>query len=117
MPFTATGTSSDEVAARADAITIAEDIKPFAVWGGPILTPAFADELAARQVLCIDCGPGATNSYFQQRVALRLVARHPARAGASIHVAEYSRRSGQRDGNAELRRRERLHERRSASSA
>src|SRR3954447_20568654 len=29
VPFQATGTSSDEVSARADAITIAEDIKPF----------------------------------------------------------------------------------------
>ena len=48
-------------------MTIATDIKPFAVWGGPILTTSFADELAARHVLCIDCGDGDTNSYFQQR--------------------------------------------------
>jgi hypothetical protein len=48
-------------------VTIATNIKPFAVWGGPILTTAFADELAARHVLCIDCGSGDTNTYFQQR--------------------------------------------------
>ncbi len=58
--FTATGASTDEVSARADATTIAEDIKPFAVWGGPILTTAFEDELAARKVLCIDCGPATS---------------------------------------------------------
>ena len=66
VPFTATGASTDEVAARADANTIAEDIKPFAVFGGPILTPAFGDELAARQVLCISCGPGASYDYFDK---------------------------------------------------
>ena len=60
VSFTATGTSTDEVSARADATTIAEDIKPFAVWGGPILTTAFEDELAARKVLCIDCGPATS---------------------------------------------------------
>jgi hypothetical protein len=67
VPFTATGVTTDPVAARADAVTIATNIKPFAVWGGPILTTAFADELAARHILCIDCGSGNTNSYFQQR--------------------------------------------------
>jgi hypothetical protein len=67
VPFTATGVSDDPVSARADAVTIATNIKPFAVWGGPILTTSFADELAARHVLCIDCGDGTTNSYFQQR--------------------------------------------------
>ena len=67
VPFTATGLASDPIAARADAVTIATNIKPFAVWGGPVLTTAFADELAARKVLCIDCGSGDTNNYFQQR--------------------------------------------------
>ena len=66
VPFVATGSSADEVSARADAITIAQDIKPFAVFGGPILTPAFGNELAARQVLCISCGPGATYDYFEK---------------------------------------------------
>jgi hypothetical protein len=67
VPFTATGTAIDEVAARADANTIAQDIKPFAVWGGPILTPTFGDELAARGVLCISCGPGSSYDYFTKR--------------------------------------------------
>ena len=66
VPFVATGASTDEVAARADANTIAEDIKPFAVFGGPILATSFGDELAARKVLCISCGPGATYDYFDK---------------------------------------------------
>jgi hypothetical protein len=74
IPYTATGVADDPVAARADAVTIATNIKPFAVWGGPILTTAFADELAARHVLCIDCGSGDTNAYFQQRSSVRVVA-------------------------------------------
>ena len=32
-----------------------EDLGAFAVWGGPVLTSAFADELAARKVICIGC--------------------------------------------------------------
>src|SRR4051794_6100962 len=35
VPYSATGTILDEVAARADAVHIAEAIKPFAVVGGP----------------------------------------------------------------------------------
>ena len=49
------GPPNDEVAARADAVGIAEEIGAFAVWGGPVLTDAFADELAARQIPCIGC--------------------------------------------------------------
>ena len=38
IPFNATGFAADEVAARADAVRIAEEIQPFAVLGGPALT-------------------------------------------------------------------------------
>ena len=38
--FTGTGPAEDEVAARADAVTIAEEIQPFAVLGGPLLNGA-----------------------------------------------------------------------------
>ncbi len=58
------GTVVDEVSARADAVKIAEEIEPFMVWGGPVLTNAFADELAARGIPCISCGPGQTNEYY-----------------------------------------------------
>ena len=99
VPFTATGGAGDEVAARADANTIAQDIKPFAVWGGPILTPAFGDELAARGVLCISCGPGSSYDYFTKRA--------PYLWGLGIlpeqgqtHVVEYLSKE-LNDGNAE----------------
>ena len=35
IPFVATGGAADEVAARADAVRIAEEIQPFVVWQGP----------------------------------------------------------------------------------
>jgi hypothetical protein len=62
--FTGTGKGDDETAAKADAIKIATDIKPFAVWGGPNRTPAFYDELAARHILCVDtCALAAPEQY------------------------------------------------------
>ena len=88
VPFTATGDASSEVAARADAITIAEDIKPFAVWGGPVLTPVFGDELAARKVLCIQCGPGASYDYYAQH-APYLWSLAPLAEQGQTHVVEY----------------------------
>ncbi|MBV8161059.1 MAG: hypothetical protein JO265_09065 [Acidimicrobiia bacterium] len=67
VPYTATGTILDEVAARADAVSIAESIRPFAVIGGPMLTNAFADELAARKILCLDCTPGQPDAWYAAR--------------------------------------------------
>lgn len=52
IPMKATGGNADDAAARADAIKIAEEIKAFAVLGGPTQTNAFAEELAARGVIC-----------------------------------------------------------------
>lgn len=65
--FEGSGIATDEVAARADAVRIAEDYEPFVVIGGPALTGAFGDELAARQVLCISCTPGQTTEWYQER--------------------------------------------------
>jgi hypothetical protein len=62
-----TGIANDETAARADAVHIAEDIKPFMVWGGPALTSAFADELAAHGVSCLACTPGQPPDWYVQR--------------------------------------------------
>ncbi len=64
--YTATGSSTDAVAARNDAITIA-NMQPFAVLGGPALVPDFADELAARKVLCIQCTPAQPPGFYEQR--------------------------------------------------
>jgi hypothetical protein len=64
--FTGTGPSDDPIAARADAVTIA-NMQPFAVLGGPVLVPDFADELAARQVLCIGCTPAQGAEFYEER--------------------------------------------------
>ena len=65
--YEGTGIASDEVAARADAARIAEEFQPFAVLGGPALTSAFADELAARGILCVGCTPGQPAEFYQER--------------------------------------------------
>jgi hypothetical protein len=65
--FDATGTVSDSVAATADAETIAHDIKPFMVFGGPILTNAFADTLAQNKVMCVSCTPGQPAQWYIDR--------------------------------------------------
>lgn len=67
VPFVSTGIANDEVTARADAVRIAEDIEPFMVWGGPSLTSAFADELAARGVLCLACTPAQPPQWYVDR--------------------------------------------------
>ncbi len=52
----ASGAPDDDVAAKADAIKVATEVHAFASFGGPGQTTAYADELAAREVLCVgDC--------------------------------------------------------------
>ena len=52
----ASGPPDDDVAAKADAIKVATELHAFASFGGPGQTPAYAEELAARGVLCVgDC--------------------------------------------------------------
>ncbi len=65
--YEGTGGALDEVAARADAQQIAEEFQPFVVLGGPALTSAFADELAARQIMCIQCTPGQPAEFYLER--------------------------------------------------
>ena len=65
--YNATGTIQDEVAATSDAETIARDIQPFMVLGGPALTEAFADTLASNKVMCVSCTPGQPNEWYVQR--------------------------------------------------
>ena len=67
ITYEGTGNATDEVAARADAAQIALQYKPFVVLGGPALTSAFADELAAHQVICIGCTPGQPASFYTDR--------------------------------------------------
>ncbi len=65
--YESTGLANDEVTARADAVRIAEDYEPFVVLGGPALTNAFADELTAREVMCIGCTPGQPPEWYAER--------------------------------------------------
>ncbi len=67
IPFEGSGIANDETAARADAVRIAKDIKPFMVWGGPALTSAFGDELAANKVMCLACTPGQPPDWYVKR--------------------------------------------------
>ncbi len=60
------GNANDEVAARADAVKAADEMGAFAVLGGPTLTSAFADELAAKGVVCIGC-TGGDPDFYEQR--------------------------------------------------
>jgi hypothetical protein len=65
--FNATGNIQDSVAAIADAATISQDIKPFMVLGGPLLTNAFADALASAKVACVSCAPGQPDDWYNKR--------------------------------------------------
>jgi len=65
--YTATGPINDPVTATTDAETIARDIKPFAVIGGPSFSDAFADTIAKKKILCINCGATQSNEWFKER--------------------------------------------------
>ncbi|MDQ3146557.1 MAG: ABC transporter substrate-binding protein, partial [Actinomycetota bacterium] len=43
------------------------DKEPFAVWGGPVITTAWADELASRGVVCIGCLGGGLPEWYEER--------------------------------------------------
>jgi hypothetical protein len=85
--FTGTGPSNDPVAARADAVTIA-NMQPFAVLGGPLLVPDFADELAARKILCISCTPAQSSDFYNQRSPYVWGVANSGQQ-AQVHSAEY----------------------------
>ena len=61
----ASGSASDDAAARADAIKIADDIHAFAVLGGPAQTNAYAEELASKKVICV-CLTGQPADVYQR---------------------------------------------------
>jgi hypothetical protein len=98
--YTATGAANDPVAATTDAETIARDLQPFLVIGGPVLTEAFADTLAANQVMCVTCTPGQTIEWYEQRAPYVWDIQKNVQQSA-ILAAEYV---GKRlaDGNAEF---------------
>jgi len=51
----ASSISTDEVAARADAVKAMDEMGAFAVWGGPVLSNAWTEEVKARGGVCIGC--------------------------------------------------------------
>jgi hypothetical protein len=59
--FPASGPSENDEQAKADAVRIATEIKPFAVWGGP---KAFATEIVSRNIICI-CTVSLSSEYYQ----------------------------------------------------
>jgi hypothetical protein len=66
VTYEGTAASDDEVAARADAVKIAEELQPFAVINGPPLDGgAFAEELAAREIICMDCSQAMPDKILQ----------------------------------------------------
>jgi len=68
VPLRASGPPDDDVTAKADAIRVATEIKAFASFGGPSQTTSYADELAARGVLCVgDCTIAAPQSFLASR--------------------------------------------------
>ena len=67
VTFEGTGDATNDVAARADAARIAEEYKPFAVFNGPALASGFADELAAREIMCIGCTPQQPTQFYIDR--------------------------------------------------
>lgn len=67
IPYTATGSAMDAVAATTDAETIARDIRPFMVFGGPSFGTAFADTLAANQVMCVACAQTSSAQFYIDR--------------------------------------------------
>jgi hypothetical protein len=68
VPIKASGAADDDVAAKADAIKVATEIHAFASFGGPSQTSAYADELAARGVMCLgDCTIAQPESFIRSR--------------------------------------------------
>ena len=86
--FNGSGGASDEVAARADAVRIAEEIAPFAVLGGPSLTAAFGDELSSRGIVCISCNPSQPADWYEDRAPFNYGIAASSRQ-MNVHVAEF----------------------------
>ncbi len=112
--FVGSGIASDEVAARADAVRIAEEIQPFAVLGGPALTAAFGDELSSRGMLCISCNPSQPADWYADRDPYNFGIAASARQ-MNVHVDRVHQQAARRQERRVRRRR--VHRRRRASSA
>src|SRR6266540_535738 len=87
--YLGTGAPDDEVKAKADAIAIADRYHPFAVINGPTQSNSFADELAARKILCVGICSLAFPSKFTADREPYLWSNNPSPEQSSIHGAEF----------------------------
>ena len=76
------GASENEVTARADAVKAVDELGAFAVWGGPVLSPAWTEEIKARGVICLGCPaiPDPSPTVFPVTAS---------GAQTRVHLAEY----------------------------
>jgi hypothetical protein len=81
------GESDDDAAGRADAVDIGTRLKPFAVFGAPA-TNSFADELAARKILCI-CTTSQPQEFYESHAPYIGYTPLMASTQGYIHRAEY----------------------------
>jgi len=88
VPFKGSGVSFDPVSARADAVKIAEEIKPFAVIGGPLVAMEFSEELAAREVIQIDLASARSMAFYEKSQPY-IWNTLQAPDQTCLHVAEY----------------------------
>ncbi|HEV7862914.1 MAG TPA: hypothetical protein VGR20_09445, partial [Acidimicrobiia bacterium] len=84
---TPSGADDDAARARADAVRVATEIGAFASWGGPGRTSAYADELAARRVLCI-CAAPEPDAWYQARSPY-VISPEPTVTERIVHQTEY----------------------------
>jgi hypothetical protein len=82
----ASGRTDDDVAMRADAVRIAEEVKAFAALGPS--SPVMARELAARGVLCICLGSDSRTNYLSAP-GMIFSAPLPMMEDHYAHMAEY----------------------------
>ena len=109
--FEATGAGDDNTAAQADAVTVAETIRPFAVLGGPDRSSAFAEELSRRGIVCIACSGVVPDRFFQEH-APYVWGLQPTAEEFLVSLGDFITqrvvgRPAEHAGDAELRRRER----------
>ena len=111
MTVKASGAPDDDAAARADAIKVATEVKAFASFGGPSETEAYAQELAARGVLCLgDCMLAVVAAVRRQRRARTTSgSRFPSVDQSATHWANFVTRELDGPPGA-VRRRRRAHE-------
>jgi hypothetical protein len=82
--FNASGPAENEEQAKADAVKIATEIKPFAVWGGG---KEFTNELAARNIICI-CTVTLSSEYYQSNPPY-IFGSLPTSTEYAQHLGEY----------------------------